>query len=267
MSLPSQFYLAVFLVELQNWGLFIKACLLPLPNKLQTMTFKNSAPFENPFKIEESWLKVIESQFKLSYFAKIMTFLAETKASDKTVYPPEHLIFQALNATPFEQVRVVILGQDPYHNQGEAMGLSFSVPRGVRVPASLKNIYKELHSDLGIEPATHGDLTAWAQQGVLLLNTSLTVEQNQPASHSKIGWQFFTDEIIIRLASQQRPIAFMLWGKHAQTKIPLIEANKQHLILVAAHPSPLARGAFFGSKPFSQANDWLMSQGGEGINW
>jgi uracil-DNA glycosylase len=222
---------------------------------------------ENKIKLEASWLEVLENQFDQPYFAQIKAFLLQEKAAGKVIYPPSSMIFQALNTTPFDKVRVVILGQDPYHNPGEAMGLSFSVPRGVRVPASLKNIYKELQDDLGIEPATNGDLTAWAEQGVLLLNTSLTVEQNQPASHSNIGWQLFTDEIIIKLAQQTRPIVFMLWGKHAQSKIPLIEANKQHLILSAAHPSPLARGAFFGSKPFSQANNWLKLQGGEGIDW
>lgn len=217
-------------------------------------------------KIEPSWKAVLESEFDQPYFQSIATFLRKEKEDGKTVYPPGSLIFNAFNTTPFEQVKVIILGQDPYHNPGEAMGLSFSVPKGKRIPPSLQNIYKELNTDLDITIPTHGDLTAWANQGVFLLNAMLTVEQNKPQSHQKIGWQLFTDAVIRKLSDLREHLVFMLWGSFAQKKAELIDTTK-HLVLKAAHPSPLARGAFFGSKQFSQANEYLKANGEPTINW
>jgi uracil-DNA glycosylase len=182
------------------------------------------------------------------------------------VYPAGGLIFNAFDTTPFQDVKVVILGQDPYHNPGEAMGLSFSVPQGIKTPPSLQNIYKEINADLALSIPTHGDLTSWAEQGVFLLNAILTVEKNLPASHQKIGWQFFTDAIIKKLSTERAGIVFMLWGNFAKKKKELIDTSK-HLVLEAAHPSPLAGGAFFGCKHFSQANDYLKKNGAKTIDW
>jgi uracil-DNA glycosylase len=176
------------------------------------------------------------------------------------------LIFNAFEQTPFAAVKVVILGQDPYHNPGEAMGLSFSVPRGIRIPPSLLNIYKELQTDLGIPVANHGDLSQWAKQGVLLLNAMLTVRAGQPASHQQIGWQDFTDAVIRKLSDEREGLIFMLWGNFAKTKKALIDTQKHH-VLEAAHPSPLAKGAFFGCKHFSKANVLLEQSGQSGIDW
>jgi uracil-DNA glycosylase len=217
-------------------------------------------------KIEESWKAVLSSEFSQPYFQSLTTFLKKEKSAGKTIYPPGSLIFNAFNTTPFEQVKVVILGQDPYHNPGEAMGLSFSVPKGVRIPPSLRNIYKELHQDLNVPIPSHGDLTYWAQQGVFLLNAMLTVEKNQPRSHKKIGWQDFTDAVIRKLSEQREGLVFMLWGGFAKKKRALIDAGR-HLILEAAHPSPLAGGAYFGSRHFSQANAYLEQQGKQAIDW
>lgn len=217
-------------------------------------------------KIEPSWKAVLESEFQKPYFESISTFLRTEKAAGKIIYPPGSLIFNAFNTTPFYDVKVIILGQDPYHNPGEAMGLSFSVPRGVRTPPSLQNIYKELNTDLNIPIAKHGDLTAWAQQGVFLLNAMLTVEKNKPQSHQKIGWQFFTDAVIHNLSEQREHLVFMLWGSFAHKKEELIDTNK-HLVLKAAHPSPLAKGAFFGSAHFSKANEYLVANGEKPIHW
>lgn len=216
--------------------------------------------------IEPSWKAVLESDFEQPWFEAIATFLRQEKAAGKVIYPPGSLIFNAFNSTPFEQVKVVVLGQDPYHNPGEAMGLSFSVPRGVAMPPSLQNIYKELLSDVGAPIPPHGDLSAWAQQGVFLLNAMLTVEHRQPQSHQKIGWQNFTDAVIRRLSEQREHLVFMLWGNFARKKNVLIDASR-HLILEAAHPSPLAGGAFFGCKHFSKANTYLQEHGLEPINW
>lgn len=216
--------------------------------------------------IEPSWKAVLESDFEQPWFEAIATFLRQEKAAGKVIYPPGSLIFNAFNSTPFEQVKVVVLGQDPYHNPGEAMGLSFSVPRGVAVPPSLQNIYKELLSDVGAPIPPHGDLSAWAQQGVFLLNAMLTVEHRQPQSHQKIGWQNFTDAVIRRLSEQREHLVFMLWGNFARKKNVLIDASR-HLILEAAHPSPLAGGAFFGCKHFSKANTYLQEHGLEPIRW
>ncbi|MCB9351196.1 MAG: uracil-DNA glycosylase [Lewinellaceae bacterium] len=217
-------------------------------------------------KIEESWKNVLKTEFEQPYFQSLATFLRKEKENNKTVYPPGSLIFNAFNTTPFDKVKVVILGQDPYHNPGEAMGLSFSVPRGVRTPPSLQNIYKELKEDLGVPIPNHGDLTHWAEQGVFLLNAMLTVERNKPRSHQKIGWQTFTDTVIRRLSDQRQGLVFMLWGGFARQKKQLID-NTKHLVLEAAHPSPLAGGAFFGSRHFSRANEYLKQQGKEPVDW
>lgn len=217
-------------------------------------------------RIEESWKNALSAEFDQPYFAALVSFIKQEKAAGKTIFPPGSLIFNAFNTTPFDQVKVVILGQDPYHNPGEAMGLSFSVPKGVRTPPSLKNIYKELQEDLGIPIASHGDLTDWAKQGVFLLNAMLTVEKKKAGSHSKAGWQNFTDAVIRKLSEDREHLVFMLWGNFAKRKNVLIDGSK-HLILEAAHPSPLAGGAFFGSKHFSQANAYLEKHGKEPIDW
>ena len=217
-------------------------------------------------QIEASWKTTLQDQFEQPYFQALAAFLKNEKAAGKTIYPPGSLIFNAFNTTPFPEVKVVILGQDPYHNPGEAMGLCFSVPKGVRVPPSLKNIYKELESDVGASIPNHGDLTSWAQQGVFLLNAMLTVERNRPGSHQKIGWQDFTDAVIRKLSDGREHIVFMLWGGFARKKKELIDGSK-HLILEAAHPSPLAGGAFFGSQHFSKANAYLQEHGMGKVEW
>lgn len=217
-------------------------------------------------QIEESWKRVLADEFSQPYFAAIKAFLLQEKQAGKTIYPPGPLIFNAFNQTPFDQVKVVILGQDPYHNPGEAMGLSFSVPKGVRVPPSLQNIYKEIQSSLGIAAPAHGDLTAWAQQGVLLLNAMLTVQARTPASHQKIGWQNFTDAVIRHLSAEKEGVVFMLWGNFARQKKALIDQSK-HYVLEAAHPSPLAGNAFQGCGHFAAANEILEKQGKAPIDW
>jgi uracil-DNA glycosylase len=217
-------------------------------------------------KIEVSWKSVLAEEFEKVYFKKITQFLKDEKSKDVIILPPGSLIFNAFDSTPFEKVKVVILGQDPYHNKGEAMGLSFSVPQGVKIPPSLRNIYKELQQDIGMEMPSHGDLSIWADEGVFLLNAMLTVEHNKASSHQNIGWQEFTDAVINKLSKGRENIVFMLWGNFAKKKADLIDANK-HLILTTAHPSPLAGGAFFGSKHFSQANEYLKSKGKSPINW
>ena len=244
-------------------------------------TFADNAPFTLPFhdcrsmepnlpaapvQIEESWKQVLNDEFQQPYFAAIKQFLVQAKQEKKTIYPPGPLIFNAFNKTPFDAVKVVILGQDPYHNPGEAMGLSFSVPKGVRTPPSLVNIYKEINRDLGLPIPPHGDLTHWAEQGVLLLNAMLTVEAKQPASHQKIGWQTFTDAVIRRLSEQKEGVVFLLWGKFAQSKKALIDQTK-HYVFEAAHPSPLAGDAFQGCGHFSSANEVLVKQGKTPIDW
>ncbi|HMO38035.1 MAG TPA: uracil-DNA glycosylase [Saprospiraceae bacterium] len=220
----------------------------------------------NEVKIEESWKSVLKDEFAQPYFQGIISYLKQEKAAGKVIYPPGSLIFNAFAQTPFARVKVVILGQDPYHNPGEAMGLSFSVPKGVNIPPSLQNIYKELNNDLGVPIPAHGDLSAWAAQGVFLLNAMLTVAHRQPQSHHKIGWQNFTDAVIRRLSEQREHLVFMLWGNFARKKNVLIDSSK-HLILEAAHPSPLAGGAFFGCQHFSKANDYLQAHGQSPVNW
>ncbi len=217
-------------------------------------------------KIEPSWKEVLKDEFEQPYFQSLVTFLKKEKVAGKTLYPPGALIFNAFNTTPFPEVKVVILGQDPYHNPGEAMGLCFSVPKGIRVPPSLKNIYKELYNDLEVPIPTHGDLSSWAKQGVFLINAMLTVERKKPASHQKIGWQDFTDAVIRKLSDQQQGLVFLLWGGFARRKKVLVNSEK-HLILEAAHPSPLAGGAFFGNHHFSQTNAYLKKQGKTPIDW
>ncbi len=185
----------------------------------------------------------------------------------KTIYPPGSLIFNAFYKTPFNKVKVVILGQDPYHNKGQAHGLSFSVPKGVNKPPSLINIFIELKNDLGIEPCIHGNLEKWAQQGVLLLNATLTVRENEPCSHSKIGWLNFTNEVMKKISDGKKGVVFLLWGKFAQDKQILIDETK-HYVLKAAHPSPFsADKGFFGCRHFSKTNELLMKQGKEPIDW
>lgn len=217
-------------------------------------------------QIEESWKQALADEFQQPYFAAIKDFLTREKQAGKKIYPPGPLIFNAFNHTPFDKVNVVILGQDPYHNPGEAMGLCFSVPKGVRVPPSLVNIYKEINADLGLPIPAHGDLTSWADQGVLLLNAMLTVEANKPASHQKIGWQTFTDAVIRRISERREGVVFLLWGRFAQGKKALID-EMRHYVLEAAHPSPLAGNAFSGCRHFSRTNEILEKQGKKPIEW
>ncbi len=218
-------------------------------------------------KIEDSWKRVLNEEFDKSYFQQIITFLKTEKAAGKIIYPPGQLIFNAFYKTPFSEVKVVLLGQDPYHNKGQAHGLSFSVPPGVSPPPSLINIFKELKTDLGIEIPSTGDLGSWATQGVLLLNASLTVRQNEPGSHSKMGWLQFTDRVIEKLSEEKKGVIFLLWGKFAQEKQLLIDETK-HFVLKAAHPSPFsADKGFFGCRHFSKTNELLTAQNKEPINW
>ena len=222
----------------------------------------------NKVQLDDSW-KYGLSDFLLSpKMDALKTFLIEEKKADKVIYPPNHLIFNALNTTPLDRVKVVIIGQDPYHGPNQAHGLSFSVQKGVALPPSLRNIFHELHNDLGVKIPKHGDLTHWAEQGVLLLNAVLTVEAAQPTSHQKRGWEEFTDHIIDVLNEQREHIVFILWGAYAQRKGQRIDQNK-HLVLKAAHPSPLSanRGGFFGCKVFSKTNNYLKQHGIEPIDW
>ncbi len=218
-------------------------------------------------KIESSWKKVLAPLFEEPYFSQISAHLKTEKALNSIIYPKGSLIFNAFEQTPFDKVQVVILGQDPYHNPGQAMGLSFSVPDGVKIPPSLMNIYKELNKDIGMPIPTTGNLTKWAQQGVLLLNAVLTVRANEPASHGKIGWIDFTNDIIKIISDQKRNIVFLLWGNFAQQKQMYIDATK-HKILKAAHPSPLsAHNGFWGCKHFSSTNIYLAEHGKNPIDW
>lgn len=218
-------------------------------------------------QIDESWKNILKEEFDKIYFQQIVTFLKTEKSAGKVIYPPGSLIFNAFNKTSFSNVEVVLLGQDPYHNKGQAHGLSFSVPDGVQKPPSLINIFKELENDLGIVPPKSGNLEKWAKQGVLLLNASLTVRQNEPASHSKIGWLQFTDTVISKISENKQGIVFLLWGKFAQEKQSLIDETKHH-VLKAAHPSPFsAERGFFGCRHFSKTNDLLVLQQKKPIDW
>lgn len=217
-------------------------------------------------KIEAGWKAALAAEFEQPYFEAIAAFLRSEKAAGKVIYPPGPLIFNAFDSTPFHEVKVVILGQDPYHNPGEAMGLCFSVPRGVKVPPSLINIYKELQADVSIPSPGHGDLSAWTKQGVFLLNAMLTVERNRPQSHQNIGWQTFTDAVIRTLSERREGLVFMLWGNFARKKKTLID-EERHLVLESAHPSPLAGNAFSGCRHFSKANAYLESKGVAPVDW
>ncbi|WP_444921593.1 uracil-DNA glycosylase [Microbulbifer sp. CnH-101-G] len=224
-------------------------------------------PVPDKIKIHPSWYDVLGEEFKKPYMAELRQFLWGEKEAGKRIYPPGGQIFNAFNSTPFDQVKVVILGQDPYHGVGQAHGLCFSVMPGVRIPPSLQNIYKELHSDMGIPPAHHGCLQPWAEQGVLLLNATLTVEDSKAGAHQGRGWEQFTDAAIHKLAEEREGLVFVLWGSYAQKKGGFIDRNK-HLVLRAPHPSPLsAHRGFFGTKPFSQANQWLQERGEKPIEW
>lgn len=218
-------------------------------------------------KLEESWKEALRDEFEKPYMKALGDFLRQEKAAGKVIFPPGPLIFNALNSTPLEKVKVVIIGQDPYHGPGQAHGLCFSVQPGVPAPPSLQNIYKELKRDLNIDIPSHGYLQSWAEQGVLLLNTSLTVEQARAGSHAGAGWQPFTDKVI-EVVSQKRPhLVFLLWGSHAQSKERLIDPTK-HLILKSAHPSPLsAYRGFLGNGHFSRCNKFLIQHDLEPIDW
>ena len=217
--------------------------------------------------IHESWLAVLREEFDQDYFRELKAFLMEEKRLQRTIYPPGPLIFNAFNSTPFDKVKVVILGQDPYHGPGQAHGLCFSVQRGVKPPPSLVNIYKELHTDVGLSIPGHGDLQSWTQEGVFLLNAILTVQARHPASHQKRGWEQFTDAVIGKLSEERSGLVFLLWGKFAGSKSDLIDQTK-HSVLKAPHPSPFsAHSGFFGCKHFSKANQLLKEQSIPPVDW
>jgi uracil-DNA glycosylase len=217
-------------------------------------------------KINESWKSILREEFNLSYFHTLRNFLIEEKKQYK-IYPPGNQIFSAFDMTPFDAVKVVILGQDPYHGKGQAHGLCFSVPSGIIPPPSLVNIFKEIQNDLGLPVPQHGNLESWARQGILLLNATLTVRANQPGSHQNKGWETFTDQVIRTLSEEKTGLVFLLWGKFAQAKEDLINSSK-HFILKAAHPSPYSASAgFYGCKHFSKTNEILRNQGKKEINW
>lgn len=219
----------------------------------------------NPI-IEKNWKEILWDEFQKPYFKEIKKFLIEEKKKYR-VFPPGSLMFNAFNLTPFNKVKVVIIGQDPYHGYGQAHGLCFSVPKGVTKPPSLINIFKELKEDLGIDPPNHGDLSGWAKQGVFLINAILTVRENAPESHRNIGWEKFTNKAIQSLSEKKKHLVFMLWGAYAQEKEKLIDPSK-HLILKAAHPSPYsAKRGFFGCHHFSKANQYLIANSIDPIKW
>ncbi len=217
-------------------------------------------------KMEESWKKALSDEFDKPYFVSLVQYLHHEKEEGHLIYPPGKDIFRAFALTPIDKVKVVILGQDPYHGEGQAMGLSFSVPDGVQAPPSLRNIFKEISTDLDIKMSGRPDLTRWAEQGVLLLNSILTVRAGEAASHDNIGWQQFTDAVISYLSKNTRGLVFLLWGNYARSKKGLIDLSRHH-VLEAAHPSPLARGAFFGCRHFSKTNEILASEGKTPIDW
>ena len=222
---------------------------------------------QSSIQIDETWKKALTEEFGKPYFKNLTSFIKQEKADGKTIYPAGSLIFNAYNTTPLDKVKVVILGQDPYHNPGQAMGLSFSVPKGVTRPPSLRNIYKELNTSLEIPVTKNGDLTSWAEQGVFLLNSMLTVERNKPGSHQRSGWQFFTDASIKAISDHRENVVFMLWGAFAKKKAALIDDAK-HLVLTSPHPSPFsADRGFFGNNHFKLANDYLSEHGMEPVDW
>lgn len=219
-------------------------------------------------KLEESWKETLKEEFEKEYMKKLLHYLQIQISAGKVIYPQNNLIFNVFERTPFTQTKVVILGQDPYHGPNQAHGLSFSVPKGVQIPPSLKNIFKELRAEYSdFQIPTHGNLSHWADQGVLLLNATLTVEASKAGSHQKQGWEQFTDKVIQTLSEQKSGIIFLLWGKSAQAKVGLINSEK-HLILTAAHPSPFsAYNGFFGCGHFKKTNDFLEMNGEKGIDW
>jgi len=222
-------------------------------------------PDINP-NIEEGWKKILWEEFQSPYFSELKQFLVEETAS-RSIYPPGPLIFNAFQHTPFDRVKVVILGQDPYHGAGQAHGLCFSVPPGIKAPPSLVNIFKELQSDLGIAIPAHGNLESWADQGVLLVNATLTVRAGEAGSHQNRGWETFTNAVIGKISREKTNVVFLLWGRYAQAKESLVDGEK-HLVLKAAHPSPFsAYNGFFGCQHFSKANSFLEQKGIEPVNW
>lgn len=226
-----------------------------------------ASPEVENVQIDASWKKALEKEFAQPYFAGIKQFLMQERQAGHVIFPPGKLIFNAFDTTPFDEVKVVILGQDPYHGPGQAHGLSFSVPKGVDVPPSLRNIYKEIQTDLGHPVPSHGNLESWAAQGVLLLNAILTVRAHQAASHHGAGWERFTDAAIQHLNRDRDGLVFMLWGGYAKKKGEMIDRGR-HLVLTAPHPSPLsAHSGWFGSRHFSQANKYLESQGKGPVDW
>ena len=215
----------------------------------------------------KTWQSLLESEKEQAYFQAILTYVKNQRLAGKIIYPKQADVFNAFKLSPFEKVKVVLLGQDPYHGPHQAHGLAFSVQRGVKPPPSLQNIFKELHDDLGLPIPTHGCLEHWAEQGVLLLNTFLTVEAGKPQSHANIGWETFTDKVIRILSAEKNKLIFLLWGAHAQRKGEMINPGK-HIILTCAHPSPFsAHRGFFGCKPFSKTNAILKANGQEEIDW
>jgi len=229
---------------------------------------KTEVPKEAPnVQIDPSWKKVLQEEFSKPYFKEIKSLLIKEREQKVAVYPPGNVIFNAFNKTPFDKVKVVIIGQDPYHGKGQAHGLCFSVPHGITPPPSLKNIFKEINNDIGIPIPSHGNLEKWTTQGIFMLNAILTVRAGQPASHRNIGWEKFTDAAITKLSQERENIIFLLWGKFAQEKELLINVDKHH-ILKAAHPSPCsAENGFFGCDHFSIANEILKTQGIPEVNW
>ncbi|MGP9556845.1 uracil-DNA glycosylase [Psychrobacter sp. AOP7-A1-24] len=233
-----------------------------------TKTLEQKQAILDNVRLPEDWKTALADELTSENMDNLRAFLKEAYQSEDSIYPPAPLMFNALNLTPLSQVKVVILGQDPYHRPGQAMGLSFSVPKVIPKPPSLNNLLKEMADDIGIRPSSHGDLTYWAQQGVLLLNSSLTVREGEPNSHQNKGWEQFTDAVIDAVNEQTKHTVFILWGSKAQKKGKYIDTDK-HLILTAVHPSPLAanRGGFFGTKPFSKTNDYLVQYGQTPIDW
>jgi uracil-DNA glycosylase len=217
-------------------------------------------------RIHESWQAVLGDEFEQPYMSELRGFLVAEVEAGRRFYPPADKVFNALSLTPFEAVRVVILGQDPYHGPGQAMGLCFSVPDGIAPPPSLQNIFKELSSDLGVQTPSHGDLTSWAERGVLLLNAVLTVSPRKPGSHAGKGWERFTDRAVAELSDRREGVVFLLWGKYAQQKGDVVDGARHH-VLTAAHPSPYSATGFFGCRHFSRANELLVAAGEAPIDW
>lgn len=240
----------------------------PSVNDTSTKTSAEKKAILDNVKLPADWKSALEDELTSQNMDELREFLKQAYQSNASIYPPAPLIFNALNLTPLSKVKVVILGQDPYHGPGQAMGLSFSVPKTIPKPPSLNNVLKEMAQDIGTTPSKHGDLTYWAQQGVLLLNSSLTVKESEPNSHQNAGWEQFTDKVIDVVNEQTEHTVFILWGSKAQKKGKYIDTDR-HLILTAVHPSPLAanRGGFFGTKPFSKTNDYLKQHGQTPIDW